>query len=84
MPAPSQDLRIVRLDLQTSRECGNRLAELPGARLGHAEVDDARNVLRVGLECGSRGLDEQFTDGFASGDLKDSRTLLMQLRPVQP
>src|SRR5688572_32321968 len=25
--------------------------------LGHAEVDDARNVLRVGLKCGVRALD---------------------------
>ena len=57
MPAPSQELRIVRLDLQTSRERGNRLAKLPGAGLGHAEVDDARNVLRVGLECDARARD---------------------------
>jgi hypothetical protein len=57
MPAPSEEQRVVRLDLEPSRERRDGFAKLPRTGLGDAEVDDARNVLRVGLESGSRALD---------------------------
>ena len=54
VPAPSKQQRVVRLDLQSTREGGDRLAKLPRPGLGHAEIDDARHVLRVGVERGAR------------------------------
>ena len=57
MPAPSEEQRVVRLDLEPARERGDGFAKLPRTGLRHAEVDDASNVFRVGLESGSRGLD---------------------------
>ena len=50
MPAPSQQQRVVRLDLEPPRERRNRFAELPGAGLRDAEVDDPGNVARIGFE----------------------------------
>ena len=57
MPAPSEEQRVRRLDLEPSGERGDGFAKLPRTGLGDAEVDDARNVLRIGLESGSRALD---------------------------
>ena len=57
VPAPSQEQRVVRFDLDPTRERGDRFAKLPRAGLGHPEVDDARDVPRVGRESGSRGPD---------------------------
>ena len=41
MPAPSQQQRVVRLDLEPARERRDRLAKLPRAGLRDAKVDDA-------------------------------------------
>ena len=57
MPAPAEEQRVVRLDLEPSRERRDGFAKLPRTGLGDAEVDDARNVFRVGFESGSRALD---------------------------
>jgi hypothetical protein len=57
MPAPSEKQRVVRLDLEPPRECRDGFAKLSRTGLGDAEIDDARNVPRVGLESGSRALD---------------------------
>jgi hypothetical protein len=54
MPAPSEEQRVVRLDLEPPRERRDGFAKLPRTGLGNAEVDHARNVPRVGLESGSR------------------------------
>jgi len=56
MPAPSEEQRVVRLDLEPPSERRDSFAKLPRSRLRNAEVDDARNVPRVDLEIGSRGL----------------------------
>jgi hypothetical protein len=62
MPAPSGEQRIIRLDLEPSRERRDGFAKLPCTGLRNAEVDDATNVCRVGSERGLRGL-----DGFRIG-----------------
>ncbi len=57
MSAPPQKQRVRRLDLEPSRESRDGFAELPRTGLGHAEVDDARDVLRIGLQGSSRAPD---------------------------
>ncbi len=57
MPAPSEEQRVVRLDLEPARERRDGFAKLPRTGLGHAEVDDAGDVLRIRIERRSRGLD---------------------------
>ena len=57
MPAPSEKQRVVRLDLEPPRERRDGFAKLPRTGLRDAKIDDARDVLRVGLEGGARALD---------------------------
>src|SRR3954469_13298315 len=57
MPAPAKKQRVVRLDLEPARERRDRFAKLPRTGLGHAEVDDSRNIGWIGLERGSRAVD---------------------------
>jgi hypothetical protein len=57
MPAPPEKQRVRRLDLEPSCERRDGFAKLPRTGLGDAEIDDARNVPRVGIKRGSRRLD---------------------------
>jgi hypothetical protein len=57
MPAPPEKQRVRRLDLEPSCKRRDGFAKLPRTGLGDAEVDDARNVPRIGFESGSRGLE---------------------------
>ena len=57
MPAPSEEQRVVRLDLEPPRERRDGFTKLPRTGLGDAQIDDASDVLRIGVESGSRALD---------------------------
>ena len=57
MPTPSQEQRVVRFDLEPPSKRRDGLAELPCTGLGHTEVDETSNVLRIGFERNSRALD---------------------------
>ena len=46
-----------KLDLEPARERRDGLAELPRTGFGDAQVDNARDVLRLCRECGARVLD---------------------------
>jgi hypothetical protein len=57
MPSPAEEQGVCRLNLESARERGNGFAKLPRTRLRHAQVDDAGNVFRLGIERRSRTLD---------------------------
>jgi hypothetical protein len=57
MPAPSEKQRVVRFDLEPARERRDGFAKLPRTGPGDAEVDDLRDVVRVGVVRGARFLD---------------------------
>ena len=57
MPAPSEEQRVRRLDLEPGRERRDGFAKLPRTGLSDAKVNDSGNVPRIGFESGSRALD---------------------------
>ena len=57
VPAPSQEQRVVWIDRESLRERLDGFAKLPRAGLRNAEIDGARDVLRIFRERGARSLD---------------------------